>query len=892
MKSHLSAGLLLFFALCPSWAQKSPAPPPSPHVTNYPASSLPEPSKYPDAYDLQRRLEQEQRKLVEPAAKPVTIAELEGTLAANRDASDAKRAAILSGLLLTERVTAARLTRWNAAFTGSKTHEVLMSLADASAFKALPAEDVPAAAAPSLTEQKQMMVRVGNYLSKVFPSLPNLIATRRTTFFEDHPSQDSLPSTVPGSGPALRSWPLHVAGTSKIQVTNVNGHESTEKGSLDVASYASRLTTVGEFGPILYGVIMDAAHSNLAWAGWEPGNEGLLAVFRFDAPNEKSHYSLKPPGSTKGESQFVAYRGEIAIRPSDGVIVRLAVEAHPAPGDALANANIVVEYGPVEIGGRVYMCPVHGVALSRVPLHVKGQTEQTEAGLFQTQVNDVVFEQYHVFRSDSRVVLEAAAEPMQSTPPPDAAPSEPIADSPMPSQPIADSPAPAQEVAVSSAPASIETKAPRQTPSPEPPAINEAIAPVAVSQSQSQPSESPQQQPAIDSSIRLNVDLVLVPVVVRDASGHAVANLTKEDFQVFDDGKPQQISSFIVERQEGSPAGNGTPQPAPDGAMQRGTQASSTARFIVYLFDDIHLNGADLVPVRDAARRNIDSLQASDQAALIATSGRVALSFTADRQKLYDALMKIHAAPLGGSTGGNCPNISYYMAMQILSGGDSSDAMQFATQETLDCKTLNPNDPVQIQLAGAIAKQVARRVEMAGEQESRAAITQLKEVVSWLAKVPGKKSIILVSPGFLLESGLQQDISDVIEKAIRADIVISALDARGLADYDPARDIQEKGSYDLRFAAMKSEMARQEAFELPDVMEELADGTGGDFIHNSNDFYGALQSLLAPPEFNYVLGFKPTGSRLDGRFHQLTVKMSKRGDLRVQSRQGYVAQHH
>ena len=202
---------------------------------------------------------------------------------------------------------------------------------------------------------------------------------------------------------------MHVVGSSRIQVAYVGGHEVEEKksGFDDPGFDASRFTTAGEFGPILYGVMMDAARSTIAWSGWESGNDGLLATFRFDNPKDKSHFSLRPPGIPGSANQFVAYAGEIAVNPADGMIMRLSVMARPEPGDTVATANIEVEYGRVEIGQHVYICPVHAVALSKV--HVQGVRPPGpgQAVPLQTQINDVVFEQYHVFRGDPHIVQNA-----------------------------------------------------------------------------------------------------------------------------------------------------------------------------------------------------------------------------------------------------------------------------------------------------------------------------------------------------------------------------------------------------------------------------------------------------------------------------------------------------
>lgn len=393
-------------------AQKTPSPPPrAPNPVG--TSPMPMPNLNPDPYGLQRMIDLERMSTPEPTAKPVGILELEKTLDANRNSGDAKLAALLSGLTLTERASAARQSRWHAEFSGARTRQTLTALEDESTFQALPTPDIPDASTPTRSEQQRMVSEVGKYISSALPALPNFRAVRSTTYFEDHPPRELPLATDPVAASAFLNRPMHVVGTSKSQVAYVDGHEVTEKqsGIQDMNPEASRFTTAGEFGPILYGVMMDAARSKLVWGGWEQGAGGLLAVFRFDAPKASSHYAVKPPGSAKPGDNFVAYRGEIAVDPSDGTILRLSVMAQPAPDDSLAVANIVVEYGRVNIGKHMYTCPVHGVALSKVPLHAVPSSKRGGAVPLQTQLNDVVFEQYHVFRGDLKVQPDEVRQP-------------------------------------------------------------------------------------------------------------------------------------------------------------------------------------------------------------------------------------------------------------------------------------------------------------------------------------------------------------------------------------------------------------------------------------------------------------------------------------------------
>lgn len=403
-----TALLMAAVAQSASVAQKSPPPPPPPPAPIYNSPSLPSTmdNLETDTSKLQRLMDEERMLTPEPATKAVTIAELEKTLDVNRTSGDAKLAAILSGLSLTERVSPVRLSHWKAAFPGNKTRQMFTALADGSAFMSLPAEDTSHVPAPTIAEQRRIMVAFVQYLSKTLPSLPNFRATRNTTFFEDHPPRDLPLVTDPAAIASLQNRPMHVVGTSSIQVAYIDGHEMTEKKSayVDPEIERSRFRTAGEFGPIIYGVMMDAMQSKLTWARWEPGIDGALAVFGFDATKEKSHFSLKPPGAPGSKNQFVAYRGEIAVNPSDGTIVRLSVIAHPEPNDATAVADIEVEYAHVEIGTQAYVCPAHAVALSKVPFHAPKPAKPDKPVALQTQINDVEFDQYHVFRGDPHIL--------------------------------------------------------------------------------------------------------------------------------------------------------------------------------------------------------------------------------------------------------------------------------------------------------------------------------------------------------------------------------------------------------------------------------------------------------------------------------------------------------
>jgi hypothetical protein len=136
--------------------------------------------------------------------------------------------------------------------------------------------------------------------------------------------------------------------------------------------------------------MLDAARGNLIWIRWEKGAAGTEAVFGYAVKANVSHYKV--------DGQTTAYHGEIWIDPSTGTIGRIVLRSDPGTASPLlSTADIAVEYGPVELGGKTYICPLKGVALSG---------DGTNSWL-----NEVVFEEYHLFRSNMRILPDV--EPVQ-----------------------------------------------------------------------------------------------------------------------------------------------------------------------------------------------------------------------------------------------------------------------------------------------------------------------------------------------------------------------------------------------------------------------------------------------------------------------------------------------
>jgi VWFA-related protein len=403
-----------------------------------------------------------------------------------------------------------------------------------------------------------------------------------------------------------------------------------------------------------------------------------------------------------------------------------------------------------------------------------------------------------------------------------------------------------------------------------------------------------QTTPDTSSKIEVNVNRVFLSVVIRDKKGRAVSDLKQEDFQVLDNDKVQVISAFTVQKHtvtQSKPAGN------PGISTQTGALPAAALpspvmqRFVVFLFDDMHLSIENLAAAKTAGIQALaGALVDSDMAAVVSTSGKVNSGLIRDRAQLKDAILSLQPRDVYRSSRLDCPNIDYYQADLIVNNHDEA-AFQDATRQELSC---NPGiDVKDINIAERQADADARRALALGDQDVLATYAALREYVRRMVNLPGQRMLILVSPGFitLAPMALTQE-SRLIDFAAQSDITISALDARGLytteldaSEHSPSlRDLNGSGgSTQLQADYRRSGMALAEG-----TMASLADGTGGTFFHNRNDLGEGLVGLTAVPECVYLLEFSPDNVKLDGTYHHLKVKVDRDG-VQIQARRGYFA---
>jgi VWFA-related protein len=399
------------------------------------------------------------------------------------------------------------------------------------------------------------------------------------------------------------------------------------------------------------------------------------------------------------------------------------------------------------------------------------------------------------------------------------------------------------------------------------------------------------------------VNLVMVPVVVRDGKGKAIGALQKEDFQLFDKGKPQVISRFTVEKAGATtiPAQVATDDAAIDKSAESSPLARPIAqRFVLYLFDDVHTTNADLAQVREAADRHLaEALDATTRAAIFTTSGQGNVDFTDDRAMLHQALLKLMSRPTIGGPGSECPDLTYYMADMIQNKSDQT-MLHAAAQEVLaTCDPPPPGPQTAASMAQAeqnaenVTRATASRIVNQGERDTRLAFTVLEGAIRRLSSAPGDRSLILASSGFYVTDELRYEETDIMDRAIRANVRISSLNARGLYVIIPGGDASTPTSAGgPGVMNVKAQYQSDGAIAEEGIMEELADATGGRYFHNSNDLKAGFTQVAAAPEFVYILGFSPQNLKLDGGYHALKVKLTNLHGLDVQARHGYYAPKH
>jgi VWFA-related protein len=448
-----------------------------------------------------------------------------------------------------------------------------------------------------------------------------------------------------------------------------------------------------------------------------------------------------------------------------------------------------------------------------------------------------------------------------------------------------------------------------------------ALAVRGVSQSIGAPqSDQSQGQPGAQV-LRSQTSLVLVRAVVRDAHGKPLAGLTKDDFKLFDNKKQQRILYFEAEGTSAASApapavaSSADSRTAPQPPRDASPVANAPQKFTALFFDDYHIEFGNLVRVREAAQRYLTkSLDAGERVAIFSSSGKPRVEFTNDRARLEEALSQLHVdARFEPKT---CPNLTPQFAQTVAddvpldgmggaAGGGSgagfappglaaasapSDSTGEKPLKLAEAMAAKENCPVSMARPDEDMQSRARNMVLENDLGVRVVFDDLEMLLSSMAATPGgQRTMAVISDGFF-DRNLQYRMDALIDRALRAGVVVNSLDSRGLYAEPPGGDLSERGG-DPQLQIKIDNIKHASNRALSDPLNEVAVATGGVFVQNTNDVDAGITQVSGRAATSYLLGFAPENLKPDGRFHSLSVKLASAAasGSQVQARPGYFA---
>jgi VWFA-related protein len=369
------------------------------------------------------------------------------------------------------------------------------------------------------------------------------------------------------------------------------------------------------------------------------------------------------------------------------------------------------------------------------------------------------------------------------------------------------------------------------------------------------------------ATVSVQANLVESGVTVRDRRGVPVGGFTVSDFEIFDNGKLQEISFFAVQGNSGPAAAK--PAPHTGGLVESPAPAVAAPplpRSLALFFDDTHASVFDCGKAVQAAEKVLTEVQPMDRIALYTGSGSVTLDFTTDREKLRAALARIKPHWTRNRLD-TCVSMDPYQAYAISNHIDVMETRRaIGLAIACNCPSGDPEcvreQPAYVQDASSTAWDLYK----AG---SEVVLDVLRIAVNRLAEMPESRILVVLSRGFV-SGGMDRRKSAIVNAALRAHIVVNALNTEGLAP-GLARNLTLRQSV------------------LSEMMSSVSAATGGRFIKNNNDLTGALETLSRPPEVSYALGFVPSREP-DDNYHTLKIRLKNDRGYEVDARQGYMAE--
>ncbi len=397
---------------------------------------------------------------------------------------------------------------------------------------------------------------------------------------------------------------------------------------------------------------------------------------------------------------------------------------------------------------------------------------------------------------------------------------------------------------------------------------------------------APQEVPAPEFPAA--VDVVTVDVVVLDRDGNPIEGLSPDDFTVRDKGRIRPITRFeavtLTESAQAPPpmrarvSTNTVPDPRPE-------------RTFVIVFDNVHMSEARALVAKDAVTEFMTTnLADGDRVVLIPTSGGAWWSarLPEGRQDIVAALARLEGERpriLGPD------RISDYEAMRLYVHRDNMVGSEVIRRfyenrvilEPPGFSTLASSENLDLGEGHPLIRIKSAEVYQAARTRKQATFSVLERVSNALANEKGRKSILLVSEGFIQEEEFPE-FEDVVRAARQANAVIYFIDARGLTGLPLTADAEYADPTDLRDLGNQIQDRTRESLGAVSVAVD----TGGFAIKNSNDLARAMGRIDRESRAYYLIGFGITDVKRDGKFHKLDVEVEVPGAT-VMARKGYYA---
>jgi VWFA-related protein len=391
-------------------------------------------------------------------------------------------------------------------------------------------------------------------------------------------------------------------------------------------------------------------------------------------------------------------------------------------------------------------------------------------------------------------------------------------------------------------------------------------------------------------TFKVPVDVVVVNAIVTDKQGNPVKDLKRDEFKVYEDGQLQPIHTFALESykatQETAPPGR------PTGTTTTEDPGSSQSRMISIVVDDLATSAPEFFAYAQEALKKLlaSGVEPSDLISLSTASGNVNQPFTSDRDLLLSLAGDLHKKVQRiGTVKSECPELTDVQAQQIRNLQSDITPLRIAIAETILCHHLETLPDAERTAEGMVKSAAAQQFEE-NQHRYRSLLSSLRQYLRSLRHFEGRKSLILISDGFLSDY-VRYELQDVTDMALRSGVIFNTVDVRGLytTNYQASDNVvvgndQETFVLLSRKPQMRIDDMQQQ--ELP--LRQLSSETGGMHIGNTNDLAAGMRKIIDSQSFYYILSYSTPSAKSDGRYHKIKLEVTRPG-LKVTYRKGYYA---